>query len=234
MKLLTPKEIQREKRQELTKEVLLAKKVQKVTERSRKEMNLVKSTFMSEREVLETEHVLYVTGHNAKKNVLINEIATLEGEKAAAMKPVTELLQEAKEEKAVVDKMAQEVSEQRDSQDIRDAQLHTREIYLVDKDCELREIQEDINIAVSDLEDDRNILTAKENTLSRTTEEQTQNFALQNAGLVQMRESIEESERALKREKAAVVERNKKVDIEWVQIKDQRATLARAFKRLKK
>jgi len=231
MKLLKPKEIKREKRKELHKEVVLAQKVEKVTQQKRKELNAVKSNYMSEKEILDIDFKVFLENHYAEKGKLVNEIGTLEARREAAMKPVDQLMEEVKEEKANLVKLTKETEARQDSQDVRDAHLHARKVTLSEKEESLMERKVNLNLRESNIEEKESEILIKDTNLSKSIEEHSKRIGLEKAEVISKVKYLEEKEKSLNREREGLREKDRKLDVTRLQLEDQRKTLERALKR---
>jgi len=234
MKLLTPKEIKKEKRKELVKELVLAEKVKSVSNQRRKQLNSVKTHYMTQTEVLEKDFGVFLEEHNTKKSSFTNEIATLEVQKKQAMKPVTHLLKEAKEKNERADQRQQELDSRHDTQEIRDTKLGERERKTIVKEGELSE-------QVNSLDNRQDVIKEKEKEIFQggnilSEQQQTHDLLVvtQKEEIVNEHAIIKVDKRNLNNRELSLDKREEKVNQEWLLIADQRRTLERAFARIKK
>lgn len=233
MKLLNKKTIENKKRDELTRELLLAKKVTKIAESSRKKLNDTKTGIAKEEEVLTDDFNEFVMDIDKKKSILTGDIKTLEDKKIEALKPITALQKET-------EKVARDNKERTVELDDREATLdvatsnHEKDVTELEAQKTINKKDEkgvaerikDVIIKETQLKDNEKELT------SYITEQHDIN-SKRVQDLSDKAYDLNQKEVALNNEREALSDERDRIGQEWRKVSDQRQTLERAMNRIK-
>lgn len=234
MHLLKSKEIKKAKQDQISKEATFALKVRDATEKERRKMNKAKSFFVEETLKIEGQFAEFVNGIEQKRNVLKNEVTILENRRKEILKPVDTIIKDAKdmakESKVEKEKLEKEL----DDVKIREIHVNEREIKL---DNDLKKMQNRDTMLDKDTERlkvKKEKLTKEEEIFSNRKDKEEELIRQEKLEIVKDKKLIKQKELEVKKGTEFNEKENDKIGKEWRKITDQRATLERAFKRIKK
>lgn len=233
MRLLTKNNIKDAKKVETIKEVNFALKVRKETERERKKMNDAKSFYQKHREKMESQFIEFTDGIEGKRKKLTNEIILLENKKKEALKPVDSLLRDAK-------KLVRENEEEKENIKTQSSDLKVREVSVQSEKKKLGKELVELQKRSIMIDDDTERLKSKKNefeteriTFSKKKDKEEEVIKITKEEISGKEKLLKEKELKLDKREELLDREKDNINKEWRVVKDQRATLERAFKRLK-
>ena len=234
MRLLSKKEITNKKQVVIAKELVVAQKASVVIEDTRKRLNEAKVEDNVRRYKIDVDFVKYQKDTRIKKTALGNEVASLENRKKEALKPVTELKKEAQKQFDTNIITAETLDKEKEKLDIKTIQLDKTKKGLKDQANKLTIKEGVIKTDTEEVDKKKSELKTKQKDFSKyqTAEENT--LEQKGKDIKKKASDVEIERKKVVIKEVLLVKRNKEVDTEWIKIADQRATLKRAYARIKK
>lgn len=234
MKLLTKNEIKNTKRVQLSREVSFANKVHAQTNKERKKLNDVKSYVESETEKVNADYGKFLKDIQTKKSELRNEVLILEKRKKVALEPIKEIQKEAKSIFKKNEKVQEDLSKKGEALDIQEIKHGVKDKDIKDKSNELKDRELSLNIREKEIKEGENDLKDQENLLGETTEKERKIRQDREKELRQAERVVKQKDESLRVLGKELEKGQKKLADDLIRLYDQRATLDRAFKRIKK
>ena len=234
MRLLTPTEMRKEKRAELTKDLVLSQKVSRVSKEKRQELNDIKTNYDTQVDKMDAEFSVRLDEHNTRINKLDNEVATLESRRESALKPITLIEQETDRKNEEADNRTLELDSIEEQLLIQESNLSQREQTVGSKEETLNSLQETLDLEKKNVSEGFKEVLEQKQELANEKVEHVAKILKEHNDIDGLRGIIVTDRQTLNSTKLAVELRERTVDKEWIKINDQRATLERAFNRIKK
>lgn len=233
MKLFTKNEIKVAKSTEAEKEINFALRVRRATEKERRKLNDIKTFYERQKEKIELQFNIFVNDNEEKIQSLLVEVKALESRKKAALEPVDKMLKKVQE---LLDKNEQEkvrLDSESSTLEVRDAEVNAKQVKIITDLGKLEILQMSTDEGGKELAKDRVSFKKEKETFSAGADKREELIKGQYRELAEKKESLKQEKAIWNKEREMISEDRDEIEKEWRIISDQRATLERAFARLK-